>query len=42
MTGGKIKFMGELITNITFKEKNLEIKIVCDEKHNLFGIDWME
>ena len=42
VTGEKIKFMGELITNVRFKEKNLEIKNVSDEKHNLFATDWME
>ena len=36
-----MKFGGELITNVIFKEKILKLKF-CDEKHNLFSTDWME
>ena len=40
---GKIKFVGELITNVTFKEKNLKSKMfVMRNKNNLFRTDWME
>ena len=43
VTGEKIKFLGKLIKNVTFKEKTLKLKmIVMRNTHNLFGTDWME
>ena len=40
---GKIKFVGELITNVTFKEKDLKIKIfMMRNTNNLFGTDRKE
>ena len=39
----KIKFEGELITNITFQRKTLKLKtFVLKNTENLFNTDWME
>ena len=37
VTEEKIKFAGELITDVTFKEKNLKIKNDCNE-NTIFSI----
>ena len=43
MSREKIKFEGELITNVTFQGRTLKLKtFVLENKENLFGIDWME
>lgn len=42
-TGDPIKFMGELITNVSFKGKTLILKAyIMKNTGNLFGADWLE
>ena len=43
VTREKIKFEGELITNVTFQGRTLKLKtFVLTNTENLFGTDWME
>ena len=43
VTGDKIKFEGELITNIMFKGKTLKLKVyIMKTTNNLFGSDLIE
>ena len=43
VTGQKIKFVGEFITNVTLNQKTLELRLfIIKNTNNLFGTDWME
>ena len=43
VTAEKIKYVGELITNVTFKEKNFKLKIFeMIYTNNLFDTDLLE
>ncbi|XP_026441989.1 uncharacterized protein K02A2.6-like, partial [Papaver somniferum] len=43
VTGERIKFEGEVITNVTLKGKTLKLKMfVLRNTNNLFGTDWIQ
>ena len=43
VTGEKLQFEGEVITNVTLKNKTLKLKMfVLRDTNNLFGTDWIE
>ena len=43
VTGERIKFEGEVITNVTLKGKTLKLKMFeLKNTNNLFGTDWIQ
>ena len=43
ITGQKIKFEGEFISNLTLNKKALKLRLfLMKNTNNLFGTDWME
>lgn len=43
VTGRKIKFVGEIVTNVTFNGMTKKLKMyVLRNTENLFGTDWMQ
>lgn len=43
VTGQKIKFKGEFITNLKLNDKTLKLRVfVMKNTYNLFGTNWME
>ena len=43
VTGERIKFHGEVVTNVTLRGKNLKLKVfISKNTSNLFGTDWIQ